>query len=258
MGLMKDRHGTYCARKKVPARLQAAVARVLDQGKERQTFLKKSLGTKDLKAANVRAKPVLAGFDRVFGEAEQLLAARPMRESLSAIEIKRLAEIYYASMLDNDETARREGTGSEPVFQSVAAQLTAAGVQFKTPFAVGALPEAGLSAREVYKRAEHLAYELDVTADALARGNTTAIREELEELLDVYQINLDPKCEAYRRLAMAVLSAHVKALKDIERRNGGEPVDTPQIPQVLAESGAVGGTLRDAFEGWNKERLSPG
>ena len=64
MGLMKDRHGTYYARVKVPERLQAAVARVLDQGKERQSFLKKSLGTKDLKTANVRAKPVLAGFDR--------------------------------------------------------------------------------------------------------------------------------------------------------------------------------------------------
>jgi hypothetical protein len=50
------------------------------------------------------------------------------------------------------------------------------------------------------------------------------------------------KC-GYRRLAMAVLSAHVKALKDIDRRNGGEPVDTPQIPEVLAESGAVGGSL---------------
>jgi integrase len=257
MGLMKDRHGTWYARVKVPDRLQEAVARVLDKGKDRQTFLKKSLGTKELKAANVRAKPIQAGFDRVFGEAEQLLAARPMRESLSPIEIKRMAEIYYASMLDADETTRREGTGSEAGFQSIAQQLIAAGVKFKTPFSIGPLPEAGLSAREVYKRAEHLAWELTVVADALARGDTTIIREELDELLDTYQINLDPKCEAYRRLAMAVLGAHVKGLKDIDRRNGGEPVDTPQIPELLVESGAVGGTLRDAFEGWNKERARP-
>ena len=112
MGVIKDRHGTYYAHVKVPVRLQAAVARVLDQGKERQSFLKKSLGTKNLKAANISAKPILAGFDRVFGEAEQLLASRPMRESLSAVEIKRMAEIYYAVMLDADETTRREGTGS--------------------------------------------------------------------------------------------------------------------------------------------------
>jgi integrase len=257
MGLMRDRHGTYYARKKVPERLQAAVARVLDQGKERQSFLKKSLGTKDLKTANVRAKPALATFDRAFSEAEQLLAARPMRETLSATEIKRMAEIHYAVILDTDETARREGTGSEPVFQSIAAQLTAAGVGFKTPFAVGPLPEAGLSSREVYKRAEQLSFGLSVTSYALARGDITIIREELDELLDAYQISLDPKCEAYRRLAMAVLNAHVKALKDIERRNDGEPVDTPHIPELLAESGAVGGTLRDAFAGWDKERARP-
>jgi hypothetical protein len=91
MGLIRDRHGTYYARQKVPERLQAAVARVLDQGKDRQSFLKKSLGTKDLKAANVRAKSVVAGFDRVFGKAEQLLSVRPMRESLSAIGLASIA-----------------------------------------------------------------------------------------------------------------------------------------------------------------------
>ena len=93
--------------------------------------------------------------------------------------------------------------------------------------------------------------------DALARGDTTVIQEELDELLDAYQINLDPKCEAYRRLGMAVLSAHVKALRAIERRNGGEPIDTPQIPEVLGASEAAGGSLRDAFAGWDKERARP-
>jgi hypothetical protein len=100
MGLIKDRHGTWYARVKVPDRLQEAVARVLDQGKDRQSFLKKSLVTKDLKAANVRAKPVLAGFDRILGDAEQLLAARPVRDTLSATEIKRLKhdEIRFDSL----------------------------------------------------------------------------------------------------------------------------------------------------------------
>jgi integrase len=135
--------------------------------------------------------------------------------------------------------------------------LIAAGVKFETPFAIGGLPEAGLSDREVFKRAEHLSWELSVTTEALARGNIAMIREELDELLDAYQINLDPKCEAYRRLAMAVLGAHVKALRDIERRSGGEPVDTPHIPEFLGEAAAVGGSLRDAFEGWDKERTRP-
>jgi hypothetical protein len=64
--LIKDRHRTYYAQKKVPERLQSAVARVLGNGKPRQVFLKKSLGTKEVDEANLAAKHVLAGFDRTL------------------------------------------------------------------------------------------------------------------------------------------------------------------------------------------------
>jgi hypothetical protein len=63
MGLIRDRHGTYCARKKVPKGLEASVAQVLANGKLRQRWLKKSLGTKSPHEAKVRAKPVLIDFD---------------------------------------------------------------------------------------------------------------------------------------------------------------------------------------------------
>ena len=45
MGIIKDRHGTFYIQRRVPERLQEAVARVLNTG-ERRVFLKKSLGTK--------------------------------------------------------------------------------------------------------------------------------------------------------------------------------------------------------------------
>jgi len=47
MDLNKNRHGTYEARKKVPTHLEEAVARVLDNGKPKQIWLKRSLATKD-------------------------------------------------------------------------------------------------------------------------------------------------------------------------------------------------------------------
>jgi hypothetical protein len=50
----------------VPERLQAVVARILDNGKARQVWLKKSLGTKVVVQANVRAKPVQMEFDRIL------------------------------------------------------------------------------------------------------------------------------------------------------------------------------------------------
>ena len=62
MGVIKDRHGTYHAQLKVPERLQAAVARVRGVERAKQVYLKASLSTKDIKTANVRAKPVLTGF----------------------------------------------------------------------------------------------------------------------------------------------------------------------------------------------------
>jgi integrase len=258
MGLIKDRNGTYYAQRKVPERLQEAVARVLNTGRDRQVFLKKSLGTKSLKSANVAATHVLADFNRTLADAEALLKERPVIPSLTDAQIKRIAESYYAAMLADDEGERREGTGSEPLFQSIAAQLSAAGIEYQTPYAVGATPEAGLSDREVLKRAGTLEYELAIVPPALARGDISVIREELDELLNEFQLNVDRKSQSYRKLGMAVLTAHVRALRDIERRNAGEPVETPPSAYALPEPPAAqGGTLREAFEGWKKERDRP-
>lgn len=92
-----------------------------------------------------------------------------------------------------DEEERQEGTGSEPIFQSVAQQLAAAGVEFNTPFKVGELPEAGLSDREVFKREHALAESLPDAMAALAKGDITHVRSDVEELLEKFQLNLDRK-----------------------------------------------------------------
>jgi len=259
MGLIKDRHGTYYAQRKVPERLQEAVALVLNSGRDRQVFLKKSLGTKSLKDANVAAKHVLADFDRTLADAETSLKERPSIPSITDAQIKRMAESYYANMMANDEDERREGTGSEALFQSIAKQLSDAGIDYRTPFTVGALPEAGLSDREIIKRAGSLEYQLAVAPTALARGDITVVREELDELLGAFQLNVDRKSTSYRKLGMAVLTAHVRALRDIEKRNKGELIETPPsaYPPPEASKGEQGGTLLEAFEGWKKERVRP-
>ena len=103
MGLIKDRHGTYYAQRRVPERLQEAVALVLNSGRPRQVFLKKSLGTKSVKEANVAATHVLADFNRTLAAAEALLEQRPTVSVLTDAQIKRMAESYYASKLAEDE-----------------------------------------------------------------------------------------------------------------------------------------------------------
>ncbi|WP_316186334.1 MULTISPECIES: site-specific integrase [unclassified Bradyrhizobium] len=259
MGLIKDRHGTYYAQRKVPERLQEAVARVLNSEKPKQVFLKKSLGTKVLKEANVAATHVLADFNRTLASAEVLLKARPVIASISDAQIKRMAERYYASILAADEEERQEGTGSEPLFQNIAKQLTVAGIEFKTPFKVGDPPEAGLSDREIFKRWHELSESLPDAMAALAKGDTTHVRLDVEALLEEFQLNVDRKSVSFRKLGMAVLSARVRALKDIEKRNAGEPIETPQFAyaQLDAPMAQHGGTLREAFDGWKKERVRP-
>ena len=77
MGVIKDRHGTYYARKTVPEKpngLQAAVALELDTGRTLQKHLKQSLGTKDVREANIRAKPILAKFDSIIARAKARIA----------------------------------------------------------------------------------------------------------------------------------------------------------------------------------------
>jgi hypothetical protein len=116
MGVIKDRHGTYHAQQKVPEKLQVAVAQVRGLGRDKQVNLKASLGTKDIKTANVRAKAVLADFDRIIREATALVARpaapTPQRTGLNSAEISRMAEALYGKLLANDEAFRFGGRAS--------------------------------------------------------------------------------------------------------------------------------------------------
>src|SRR5271168_1664576 len=113
MGLIKNEHGVWCARRKVPNHLQAAVARVLDKrGKASQTFLKQSLRTKDKAGAKRRLPAVLIKLGETLKKAEALIAPEPLlplRTTLSTHEIERLAQEMYVKLLGDDERHRFDG-----------------------------------------------------------------------------------------------------------------------------------------------------
>ena len=50
MGLIKNEHGVFHVRRKVPKALEVATARAMGVPKERVSWLKETLGTKDEKA----------------------------------------------------------------------------------------------------------------------------------------------------------------------------------------------------------------
>ena len=197
-GVSKNRHGVYYVRKKVPKWLEQATAEVLGNGKSRQVFLKRTLDTKDLREANIRAKPVLIEFDKILAQAEALTVQRPVRTTLEKREIEQIANYFFAHQLAIDDQDRREG-GSEQLFQSIAQQLSANGVEYTTAYQIGNPPRVGLSNREMHKRAETLAWTLQPAKQALARGDYSFLQWEIDELLKVFRINLDLQSASYRQ-----------------------------------------------------------
>jgi hypothetical protein len=93
---------------------------------------------------------------------------------------------------------------------------------------------------------------LPLAREALARGNIEFIRYELNELLQVFRINLDPNCLDYRKLALAVIKAEVRALEDVLARNRGTPIDSPKLIEPRSKAPASGCSLSAAYEGWEK------
>jgi hypothetical protein len=245
MNVFKDRHGTYYARRKVPQRLQEAVASILDKGKDKQVWLKRSLGTKALTEANVRAKPMLMEFDQIIARAEDQLKEQPLRSSLSGIEIKRITDFFLARALAVDEERRIVGRGDDLMFRSFWGHD-----DLKEPLEAGR----GLSLGKMEIIQKDTEFVLATTEDQLARGDIRQLRGEVDELLDVFHINLDPKCADYFKLARAVQAAFVKYLRAVLARQKGEPIETPPLIAPNQDSTPATGTLKDALAGWQKER----
>ena len=255
MGVIRDRKtGIYHARKKVPRHLETAVAQVLESDRPKVSWLKKSLGTRDPRRANIMAKPVLAEFDRVLARAEALVKTVPKRSDLSEREIKQMADYLYASILLEDDAKRVEAGEEEELFQSIGLQLREAGVKAQTSFPVGQVPAYGLSDRQLTKAKETIEWVLPAAREALARGDISFIEEDMQELLEVFRVRLDDTGPAYQRLGLALLRSYVSALEAVECRLAGEPVETPQVVEPAAEQPYTGETLSAALEGWKRSR----
>jgi integrase len=80
------------------------------------------------------------------------------------------------------------------------------------------------------------------------------MRDDVDELLNVFQINLDPNCADYFKLARAVQVAAVKYLRAVLARQRGEPIETPPLIEPNQSGTSSTGTLEDALAGWQKER----
>ncbi len=250
MGITKSRHGSvYYAIKRVPGSLQEAVARVLNNGKARETWLKRSLGTKDQNEANKRAKPVLIEFEKTLERAKQLTARRPLRTSLSPVEIKRMADYRYATALANHDEYLRVAPEAERDLRELDPDI-----EWE-----GSIPEFGLSATQIADFNATLPEMLREAQTALAHGDISHIEFQANQVLDAFQINLDRNCPSYRELGLALLRAEVRVLRAIQQRFAGEPIEAPTLPPLNRQTAPTGETLTNALAGWKRQReRSPG
>lgn len=256
--LIENSAGVWCVQRKVPEKLQSAVARLLNSKKQTQKYLKKSLGTKDRR--NRRAMHALADLDRTLREAEALTRQQPqkpkapLRTTINDTEIKRMAEYVYAKALAWDERTRY---GRDELKRMEAEHIRLEGRPLDGPWAFPyeTLPAHGLSPAQLADDRAQLAEDLKDMRDALALGDISAVEDHIIEALDTFQIDLDRQGVAYVKLGIEVLRAYVRALQAVELRNAGEPVPTPQL--VAPSTAAASGTLKEAFEGWKKERDRP-
>jgi integrase len=212
---------------------------------------------KGQKARNGHRQAGHEEFDRILADAEALLAERPLRTELSETEIKQLADYFYAHELNADEEQRQEGSASDDaLFASIREQLVADGVEFTSPFEVET-PRSGLSARAMRKIEEDISIVLPAAKQALAQGKIDFIRYELNELLRLFRINLDPDCADYRKAAMALMRSWVRALQDVSARQRGEPIESPPMPDTEKTALTSGRNLRAAYDGWVKMQDRP-
>ncbi len=247
MGVSKNRHGTYYAVKKVPARLEHAVAQVLGGAKARQSWLKRSLDTKEIETANKRAKAVLIEFDHTLDKAKALLAERPLVTSLSPVLLKRMAEYHYARKLASHDEYLRIGPENERAMRELDPDLDWDWPIPQFGLSQGQIADANVTIKEVLQEAEA----------ALSQGNIAHIEVQIEQVLDAFQTNLDHKCSAYRELGLVLLRAEVRAFRSIQGRQAGEPIETPPLPRPDTTAPATGETLRAALDGWKRQRERP-
>jgi hypothetical protein len=251
MGLLRNKYGVYYVRRKVPKRLERAVAQVLRNGKDRQTFLKQSLRTKALPDAKRKAPAVLLEFGGVIARAEALAAEKPLRTTLSQSEIERMADYFLATFLRGDEQMRRDGFDVEGLQRG----LIEEGVpperftEFMISDPAGTRPQFGLSDRELDKHSQVRQWLLPRAERALAKADVSDVASGVAEVLEAFGINLDTSTNAYRQLGLALLKQLVKGLHLIEQRSAGKWTDTPPMPSVSKGAPATGETLRAESEG---------
>lgn len=186
------RDGVYYFRARVPKELHE------HYGKTVHYY---SLRTKSKPEAAEQARLDRLKFDQEYAHLRAVRDAAVVHE-LSAAELERLASLYYAKLLADDEDIRARGL------------LT--------------LPVPGYTVNEVvglYGEASEGFAKRD--GERYARGDVKIPDPDMDAFMEHHGIKLDPASEVYRKAAYTFTRERRRAGDAIAARHRGEVVDTP-------------------------------
>lgn len=218
------RGATYYHRAAIPIDIRESYP------KSEETF---SLRTKDYQEAIRRVRVEAARVDRLFAEHRKKLAldSKPALAELSDEHLKQIEDLYYAFRLEEDEETRLAGFDD---------------------------PEEQRPADPIPTFEEHT--ELVETMDDanrynFARGKVDAFfLAEAEEVLgwDGVNLRLDPTSPSWKKLALRLQAASIRAVEAVRERNKGNVIETPRTAGVDVRSSAP--KLSDAVREWINEK----
>jgi len=218
------RDATYYHRAAIPKDIKRSYP------KTEETF---SLKTKEYSEALKRVRVAAADVDRRFDAHRRRLTGETLSTTneLPNAQIKRIGEVYYAFLLEEDEETRLEGffDKDEPL----------------PPSPIPSFEEFTSDAALVDKGNRY----------NIARGKVDDFYlEEVEEVLSWtnVDIRLDPASLSWTKVARELQAASIKAADAIRLRNQGDVVDTPVTSNSVVQSSAP--QLSEALEEWASEK----
>ena len=218
------RNGTFYLRPQVPEDIQKSFGK-------REIW--KSLRTKDFKEAVKLWRRGCAEYEAIFDShrEEQARLAEPPLEELTDVQVKAIGAVYYHHLLDEDEELRLEGFEGRD-FDGHADDIE----------------ELGERTKGLYARGQQDEFFTDEAREVLTWSNVN--------------LRLREGSPSWRKVVRELQAAHIRAAEDIRKRNAGDIVDTPELPQVEGPSPetpkAAGITLLGLFELWERDHLADG
>lgn len=202
--------------------LRRAVPKDIQEALGKTEYLK-SLGTKDEREAKVLFPAALQECDAEFARARN---GRAVIDVLNDVQIKEAGEAWAAHILGEDEEARLDG----------------------------------LSERDFADMQETFDIVLPALKADLARGRVDdGTAYEFDDFLRSHGYNVPTNSLNYRRVHMGMLRAWIRAMEQEQLRHQGEPIETPQAPEIGPKRLQGDGPrdpskLSGAFHGWKAER----